>query len=89
MRRTTIRLDDDLMRQAKRFAAERGITLTTLIDGALRERLARGKEQSSVAAVSLPRFGSPEGRLMPGVDLTDNASLRDLMEADSELERRR
>lgn len=88
MKRTTIRLDDDLMRQAKRFAAERGITLTALIEGSLRERLAR-KPEVVVDEVVLPSFGSPDGRLMPGVDFADNASLRKLMDADTPIERLR
>lgn len=39
--RTTIRLDDELLREAKRLAAETNQTLTAVIEEALRERLAR------------------------------------------------
>jgi hypothetical protein len=37
--KTTLNLDDDLLREAKKRAAEEGITLTRLFDEALRGRL--------------------------------------------------
>ncbi|NJN52832.1 MAG: ribbon-helix-helix protein, CopG family, partial [Gammaproteobacteria bacterium] len=39
--RTTIRLDEKLLKEAKRQAAESGMTLTAIIEESLRERLAR------------------------------------------------
>ena len=36
--RTTVRLDDDLLREAKRVAAEEGRTLTSLLEDGLREQ---------------------------------------------------
>lgn len=39
--RTTIRLDEKLLKEAKRQAAESGMTLTAIIEDSLRERLAR------------------------------------------------
>ncbi len=75
--RTTIRLDDDLLTEAKRAALERGTTLTAVIEDALRLALASG---ASVAHddVELPTFRG-DG-LQPGVDLDDTASLLDLMD---------
>jgi hypothetical protein len=75
--RTTIRLDDDLLRQAKRVAAERGTTLTALIESALRRALAPAPAQTR-SPLSLPTFRG-DG-LQPGVDLDDTASLLDLMD---------
>lgn len=75
--RTTIRLDDDLLRRAKRAAVERGTTLTALIEDALR-RVLVAEVQPRHAAVSLPTFRG-DG-LQPGADLDDTASLLDLME---------
>lgn len=37
--RTTIRLPDDLLRRAKALAAESGLSLTALIEHAVRERV--------------------------------------------------
>jgi Bacterial antitoxin of type II TA system, VapB len=75
--RTTIRLDDDLLAAAKRRAAERGTTLTAVIEDALRESLAR-RAPTKRARIELPRFCG-EG-VQPGVDLDDSAALRDLMD---------
>ena len=77
--RTTIRLDDPLLREAKREAARSGMTLTALIEEALRERLARTASKAEPRSrVRLPTF---RGRgVAPGVDLDDSAALLDLME---------
>lgn len=77
--RTTIRLDDHLLRAAKQHAAERGTTLTAVIEDALRELLAR-REPIDRTPFRLVAFG--KGGLRPGVDLDDSASLLDLMERD-------
>lgn len=75
--RTTVRLDDDLLREAKRYAAEQGTTLTAMLDQALREILARQERHPKKVRTPLPTF---KGRgLKPGVDLDDSASLLDLM----------
>jgi hypothetical protein len=75
--RTTIHLPDDLLDEAKRLALESGDTLTAVIEGALRERLAR-RPTGRASSVTLTTFGS-EG-LQPGVDLDDSSGLMDLME---------
>ena len=80
MKRTTLRLPDDLLKEAKKRAAERGTSLTALVAEALREVLnrSRGGGEDRPEPVSLTTVG---GRgLQPGVDLDDTASLRDLME---------
>ena len=77
--RTTIRLDDELLRQAKRLAAERNTTLTALIEDALRQRLQRESvEARSEAPVRLRTFGN--GGVRPGVDLDDSAALLEVMD---------
>lgn len=76
--RTTIRLNDQLLSQAKRQAAESGRTLTRVIEDALRESLARRAKPGRKRSVSLPSFG--EGGLQPGVNLDDSAALWDLMD---------
>jgi hypothetical protein len=78
--RTTLALDDDLYREAKRAALDSGTTVTALIEAALRESLRRRRGTAIRRKRSrLPTF---RGRgLIPGVDLDDSASLLDLMEA--------
>lgn len=77
--RTTIRLDDTLLREAKLRAAEQGITLTRLIDESLRERLARRPGTTTGEPAELPTYG--QGGVLAGVDLSDNRALRDLMDS--------
>jgi len=76
--RTTVRLDERLMKDVKRLAHESGLTLTAVIEESLRETLARRRGPHSTARVRLPVF---EGDgLQPGVDLDDSAALLDRMD---------
>jgi hypothetical protein len=80
--RTTIRLDDELLSQAKQAAARTGRTLTQVIEDALREALARRPgAQLKPQRAQLPTFDG-SGPL-PGVDLDSSAELLDLMDADA------
>jgi hypothetical protein len=77
--RTTIRLDDALLAEAKVLAARTGRTLTGLIEDSLRQALARpGVERGPV---ELPVVHG--GRLLPGVNLDSMSDLLDVMEADA------
>ena len=77
--RTTVRLQEGLMAQAKREAQRRGQTLTSMIEQGLRLMLAQTKHQRPRRRVRLPvcRAG---GGTFPGVNLDDSASLVDIME---------
>ena len=80
--RTTIRLDEELLRAAKQHAAACGMTLTAVIEKSLRERLARASSiPPSRSDVKLTTSGS--GGLMPGVDLDDSAELLDVMNSET------
>jgi hypothetical protein len=85
--RTTVRLDDGLLRDAKALAARQGRTLTSLIEDGLREQLARATTGSDRKKVKLPTFKG--GGLRPGVDLDDNASVREALDEGVPLEKRR
>jgi hypothetical protein len=76
--RTTIRLDDGLLDEAKRLAARHGTTLTAIMEEALRERLARSREASVGPRTRLTTAG--EGGVLPGIDLDDTSSLFDVMD---------
>jgi len=71
-------LDDALLTQVKKVAAERGTTLTAVIEDALREVLARREQNKHRPKVRFTTFGG--GGLRPGVNLDDSAGLLDLME---------
>ena len=76
--RTTIRLDDALLREAKTHAAQTGRTLTAVIEDALRAALQRSSERPERP---IPIFKPVRhSGLQPGVDLSDSAALLDLME---------
>ena len=76
--RTTLNLDDDLVRKAKRRATASGTTLTAVIEDALRVTLTRPATRAKKLRVKLPTYGS--GGVFPGVDLSNNASLEDIMD---------
>jgi Bacterial antitoxin of type II TA system, VapB len=77
--RTTIRIDDQLLKKAKQLAARSGKSLASVIEDALRESLARQQISGPREPVHLVTF---KGKgLLPGVDLDDSAALLDLMES--------
>lgn len=78
--RTTVRLDDALVKEAKVHAAEKGITFTQLLDESLRARLSSRPQRLRVEPFRLTTYG--KGGVRPGVDLDDNRATRDLMDED-------
>ena len=76
--RTTIRLDDQLLTEAKLLAAAKGRSLTSVIEDALREMLAHRKMSRQRAPIRL-KTDSGNG-LLPGIDLDNSAALLDVME---------
>jgi len=78
--RTTIQLDDQVLKDIKAIASATGRTLGSVIEEALREKLARRRDADVEDPVELPVFKG-EG-VQPGVDLDDSNSLLDLMESE-------
>jgi hypothetical protein len=77
--RTSIDIDDGLLRRAKELAAQTDRTLRNVIEDALRESFGRAARQENSEPVRLAVSSQPLG-LCPGVDLDDSAALRELME---------
>jgi len=77
--RTTVRLNDRLLAEAKKHAAASGKTLTSLLEDALRETLARRRGRARSRRVRLKTVKG--GGVRPGVDLDDSAALLDVMES--------
>jgi Arc/MetJ family transcription regulator len=73
--RTTVTIDDELLRQAKEAAARQNRRLGDVIDDALRVLLA--ERPTTASAVRLTRYG--RGGLQPGVDLEDKEAMADLL----------
>jgi hypothetical protein len=76
--KTTLNLDDELIRRGKRLAAERGTTLTALVEAALRAELA-GPAKRPPFVLHLPTV---RGDRLPSADPADRDALYDLMEGD-------
>ena len=76
--RTTVLLADELLRKAKKKAAEDGRTLTSMIEEGLRVLLAEPKPARR-KRYELP-ISKASGGVMPGIDLNNSADLLDKME---------
>ena len=74
--RTTLDLSDELLRQAKKHAADKGGTLRELVESALRAYLSGQPRKSSYRF----RWRTESGRILPGVRLDDRDALLDLMD---------
>lgn len=78
--RTTFRLDDQLLREAKTIAAESGRSLTSLVEEALREMLLRRKQakENPPERIELPTFDL--GEPAPGFNMDSNEQWRDFLD---------
>ena len=74
--RTTIDLNDEVFRAAKRRAAEERKTFREVVEAALRAYLGKARPKSGYRLTWRPE----RGRLRPGVNLEDRDALWDLME---------
>lgn len=71
----TLNLDNEILRRAKQEAAAQGSTLTSLVEDALRRRLAQSPPTDSFRL----DFPVTAGRRPPAVDPADRAALEDRM----------
>lgn len=78
--RTTLTIDDAVLSEYKRVAADTHRTLSGVIEDALRTDLARRRAAGDVAATDLPVVHG--GRLRSGVDLSGSAALRRRLDED-------
>lgn len=78
--RTTLDLDDALMREAKKRAADDGATLTRVIEEAIRFYL---RPQPTTLKPFKLKLLTKKGRAMPGVHWDDRDSLYERMEGRS------
>jgi hypothetical protein len=74
--RTTISIADELPESAKARARSRGLTLGRLVEDALRRELSLNDERAERVAV--PVFEGGRGQ-RPGVDITSNRTLHELL----------
>jgi len=74
--RTTLDISDEVLRQAKRRAADEGAPLRQIVESALRLYLAGRPRQRAYKL----RWRVESGRILPGVRLDDRDVLLDVME---------
>lgn len=77
--RTTIRINDDLLKQAKKRAADEGRTLTSLVEEGLLLILAKARAGRR-KRVELP-VSKATGGVLPGIDLNRSSDLEEVMNA--------
>lgn len=75
--RTTIRIDEELLRRVKERAARSGRTIGSIIEDALRVALAT-PEGEAAPVRPLPVYGG--SGVMPGIEVSSPAALRDAMD---------
>jgi hypothetical protein len=75
--RTTVRINDELLKRAKKRATEEGLTLTSLIEEGLARLLAERKAGPR-ERVLLPVSKASRG-VLPGVDLNRSSALEEVM----------
>jgi hypothetical protein len=73
--RITVRLPNELLRKAKRRAAEKGEPLTSLLEEGLKVVLAEPR-RARRARVWLP-VSKASGGILPGIDLSRSSDLED------------
>jgi len=84
--RTTVTISDELLEAAKRRARARGQTLGQVVDAALQRELNATPAAAHVPEVPVFRGGTGP---RPGVDLTSNRALLELLDEGVELDERR
>lgn len=77
--RTTIRINDDLLRQVKKRAADEGRTLTSLVEEGLLLLLSKAKTGRR-KRIELP-VSRATGGVLPGIDLNRSSDLEEVMSA--------
>lgn len=75
--KTTLQLDDELLRLAKQRAAAEGIALRAFVEDSLRARLLPKVEKQKAFRLKVPVV---DGDSPPLVDVADRDALYDLME---------
>jgi plasmid stability protein len=84
--KTTINLPDELYGEVRRRAADEGRTVTSFLEQALRDALAKHDAGEKPPFVVRPFNGDG---VMPGVDLTNNAALLEFEEEGLDVDSRR
>jgi hypothetical protein len=77
--RTTVSIDDELLRALKTIAAREDRTMGSVVEDAIREHLDRVASRRA-PFTRLPTFSPSDPGLRPGVDLEDRHAIMDLLD---------
>lgn len=77
--RTTLVINDELYRRARMAAAERGATVTSVVEEALRVLLDTAVAHAPVDISGMP-IDTEMSWVHPGIDINDNSALLDIMD---------
>ncbi|MBI5707006.1 MAG: hypothetical protein HZC36_08460 [Armatimonadetes bacterium] len=75
--KTTLLIEEDLIYRAKKIALERRMTLTMVVEEALKSSLHAAKQPPKRKKIKLPTYDL--GGLLPGVDLENREQIEELM----------
>lgn len=76
--KTTLNIDDGLLRRARQLAASRGTTLTRVVEDTLRAAV----DHTGFDARPTFEFPVVEGRTPPSIDPADRVALYELLDRD-------
>lgn len=86
--RTTVRLQEPLLRRVKTYARQHNITFTALMERALDAYVARPADKTGTATRwKLPAVGS--GGLKPGINLDKTSELLDALDSGTPIDKLR
>jgi hypothetical protein len=77
--RTTVRLEESLLEQAKAEAARRNTTLTALVEQGLHMVIKEGQAPAHHKKYELP-ISDKTGGPMPGINISNSAELWDILD---------
>ena len=75
--KTTLNLNEQVLRRSKEYASRRGMTLTAFVEDAMRAKLAQTQPQEQPFKLVLRRG---QGSSPPNVDISDREALYDVMD---------
>jgi hypothetical protein len=77
--RTTVRLEESLLEQARTLAEKQNKTLTSLIEEGLCKVIKEARTPKARRKIVIP-IGKQTGGTWPGVDISNSAELLDIMD---------
>lgn len=83
--RTTVTIDDELYRELKERAARSGRTVGAVLEDAVRDALTRSSDRRK--PLRIDAYGT--GGMRPGVDLSSNASIQEVLDEGLPIEKLR